>query len=86
MIDAINTASGAQFGTASKVSLVSRVGAGAEAVVTQVKVDQKLDHMESRERSIKSNYSSATTAAAAAEIARRDQELRDGYDELEQQN
>jgi hypothetical protein len=49
-------------------------------------VDQKFDHMESRERSIVSDYKVANTAAAASAIAERDEDLRRRYDELENQN
>jgi hypothetical protein len=83
LIDAINLQATTRFGAGSLVSLVSRVGSGQEAVVTQVKVDQKLDHMESRERSVVSVYATGTLAAATAVTAQRDQQLRDLYDDLD---
>jgi hypothetical protein len=82
LVDGVNTVAAASFGSGGKVSLVSKVGTGAEAIVTSVLVDQKIDHMESRERSIPSAYSSANTAAAAQAIAERDEDLRRRYDEL----
>jgi len=83
LIDGINTTAAASFGAGGKVSLVSKVGTGAEAIVTSLMVDQKMDHMESRERSMPSVYQSAAPAVAAAAIAERDEELRRAYDELD---
>jgi hypothetical protein len=85
LIDGINATAASSFGTGGKVSLVSRVGAGAEAIVTSVMVDQKFDHMESRERSIASSYSSAAPAVAAAAIAERDEDLRRRLEEFNEQ-
>jgi hypothetical protein len=83
MIDGVNAVAASSFGSGGKVSLVSKVGAGAEAIVTSILVDQKFDHMESRERTITSVYSSTSPAVATAAIAERDEELRRRYDELE---
>jgi hypothetical protein len=85
MIDGVNSVAASSFGSGGKVSLVSKAGAGAEAIVTAIMVDQRLDHMESRERSINSVYSTAVPAVAAAAIAERDEDLRRQFDELENQ-
>lgn len=84
-IDLVNNSAGAAFGSGSKVSLVSKVATGAESIVVAVAFDQKLDHMESRERSQVSSYSTAVPAVAAAAIAERDEDLRRQFDELEDQ-
>jgi hypothetical protein len=86
MIDGVNATAASSFGSGGKVSLVSKVGPGVEAIVTQILVDQKVDHMESRERSLTSVYASAVPAVAAAAITERDEELRRRYDELDQQS
>jgi hypothetical protein len=85
MLDGVNSVAASSFGTGGKVSLVSRAGAGAEAIVTSIMVDQKFDHMESRERSIASSYATATTAAAAAALDERNEELRRLYDQYDNQ-
>lgn len=85
LIDAANSSAASVLGTGSRVSLVSKVGSGADAVVTSIMVDQKLDQMESRERSVVSAYTTLVPAGTSLYVAERDEELRRRYQELEDQ-
>jgi hypothetical protein len=86
MINAFNAQAAAKFGTGSNVSLVSKVGSGAEAIVTQVGIGQKLDAQESRERNLLEAHTFRTLTVTAAAIAERDRELRDGYELIDDED
>jgi len=84
MFNAINTSASARFGVGSNVALVSKVGAGQEAIVTSVGIGEKLDHMESRERNFIENHSFKTLTVSTALTEERNQQLRDGFDDLDE--
>jgi hypothetical protein len=78
MINSINTAAAARFGSGSNVSLMSKVGAGRQSPCIQVGIGYRLDSMESRENRLLEAYVLRPLTLAAAA---RDQQAKD-LDEL----
>jgi hypothetical protein len=85
MFNAINVQASAKFGAGSNVCLVSNVGAGTESLVSSVGIGLKLDHMESRERNLPEQHAMRSLTVTAALEAERDRELREGYEDLDDQ-
>lgn len=79
--NAVNTAAAAAFGSGVTMGLVSNVGSGAQSPVVQIGIGQRMDSMESRERSIPESYNNVVPTVAAALIAERDRKLREGLEE-----
>lgn len=74
LLNAINTASSAAFGAGTNVSNMSPVGLGFQSPVTRVGIGARLDHQESREKSLSETYlfSNTTIARAVLDEAERD--------------
>lgn len=64
-IDAINTAAASTLSTSQKISVMSQVGTGTLAPVTQVRCGLKPDRQERRERDLDEGYIYATLATTA---------------------
>lgn len=80
-LNAINVAASASLGAGSTIGLVSKVGSGAQSPVVKVLLGQRLDGMESRERSISEAYVEKTLTVGATLLEQRDRDLREAMDE-----
>jgi len=81
-INAINLAAAGAFGAGTNVGLVSPIGTGFQSPCVRVGVGQKIDHMESRERSIPESHNYGTLTLAAALLEDADDEFRRRFEQL----
>lgn len=69
LIDGINSAADTHLPGSGGVSVMSQVSTGVAATVTSIRVGNKMDHMESRERDLTEVYATQTISTVSAFVA-----------------